>query len=58
MQDGRMQIPNVHSVLNYVVAVVVRFAVRDPRLDATPCQKQAEASRVVNLAERSTRKGP
>ena len=34
VQDRRMQVMHVHRILDDVVAVVVRLAVRDARLDA------------------------
>ncbi len=43
MQDGRVQIMHMDDVLDGVEAELIRFAVRDPRLKASPATSIVKA---------------
>src|SRR5579872_1441693 len=47
VEDGRVDVPDMHRVLHDVVAEVVGLAVRDARLDARAREPVDEAARVM-----------
>ena len=47
MQDGRVEIVDVNSILHDVVAEVIRLAVGHPRLDAASGHPDAEVAAVM-----------
>ena len=49
-QDRGIQVVNVHGILGDVVAVVIRFAEGDPRLDAAPRQPDRKRPRMMIAA--------
>jgi hypothetical protein len=50
VENGRVQIVHVDRIAGDVVAVVVRFPVGNPRLDACAGEPNGEATRVVIAA--------